>query len=86
MNKTIFFLAIIFIVLVQCKKEDCPSLPEPPYGTPDTILVSNGPNGYKSVNYIYYCYKGRYINIDYTQISSCTDWGEKIAESNCVQK
>ncbi len=75
----IFRLILVFLVGFIfsgcCSRGDRPG---PPYGKPDdTSTYSAGE--YQSIGYIYYCYSGEYISIDYASADKCSEW-EKVSE------
>lgn len=51
--------------------------PGPPYGTPDDITRYSGSNGYKSIDYTYYCLGGEYVSVDYVRADGCSDYTEQ---------
>ncbi len=78
-NVILFCLAF---TLSSCTKEDkCYPGGEPaaPYGTPDDVSRYEGTDGYRSVDYTYYCYGGKYVSVSFVRKDACSDY-EKYSE------
>ncbi len=77
----ILILIISFALSCECKRYDPPY----PHGTPDNVI--NYVNGnYRTVNYVYWCYYGKYISYKYTSEYSCDEWEETIFEAAGICK
>jgi hypothetical protein len=74
MKKILIGLFVILMFSCEDNFKDCPyPCPDAPYGTPDdTSTYSSG--NFDIVTYVYYCYGGKYISIDYTRTNICDYW------------
>lgn len=58
--------------------------PKAPFGTPDNTQVYNAYN-YHSISYIYNCYQGNYIDIEYSKSGQYGIWEQIIFTSDCIK-
>ena len=75
--KTHLQLVVILILsylLVGCCNPG--SEPGPPYGPADDVSRYDGSDGYKSIDYTYYCKNGKYISVTYVRKDECSDYGK----------
>lgn len=71
---TVIFVLASFVFAGCCNPG---SEPGAPYGTPDDVTRYDGSNGYKSVDYTYYCLNGEYVSVNYVRIDACSDYQEQ---------
>jgi len=69
----LIFLLLSFIVVGCCNPGGEPSAP---YGTADDVSRYDGSDGYKSIDYTYYCKNGKYISVSYVRKDACSDYGK----------
>ena len=48
--------------------------PNPPYGKPDDTSRYSGSDGYKSIDFTYYCHNGQYVSVTYVRKDACSDY------------
>lgn len=65
------FVICVFVVSSCCNSG---SEPGPPYGAADNVSRYDGGSGYKSVDYTYYCYRGKYVSVTYVRADECSDY------------
>jgi hypothetical protein len=73
--KKLIFLALI-LLCTSCESSFLCNEPDPkaPYGTPDDTSFFDGPDGYRSITYTYYCRSGQYVAVTYTRADACTKY------------
>jgi hypothetical protein len=64
--------ALVGALASCCSGDKTP--PPPPHGTPDDTSTYNGPDGYVSVTYTYYCLSGQYVSLTYVRVDECSEY------------
>jgi len=72
--KNILPLIIFVFLFIGCC--DPGGEPSPPYGAADDISRYEGSDGYKSIDYTYYCKGGKYISVTYIRKDACSDYNK----------
>jgi hypothetical protein len=75
----LFLAALLF----GCEKEECPMLPEPPYGNPETSKHFYKSDGWELVDYIYPCENGEQLTVQFIRRAECKPWMQSEIINSC---
>ena len=76
MNHLLTYLSLsmtVFLIGGCCKPGD---EPKGPYGNADDVSRYDGSEGYKSIDFTYYCKNGKYISVTYIRKDACSDYSK----------
>lgn len=68
---TLVLLPYIFVGCCNSGSE-----PGPPYGPANDVSTYDGGDGYKSIDYTYYCKNGKYISVTYVRKDECSNYNK----------
>jgi hypothetical protein len=85
MKKLLLLIPFVIISLQSCEKGcNTSSYPAAPHGTADDVTTYDS-DGYRSIDYTYYCLNGQYVSITYSSYQGdCWEESEFTSSGICA--